>query len=119
MYIRLIHLANVRIFTELSLHVQTNSMRHYTGATYIASPNNAAVTGRYGVYRFSKLLSCRVRGHDIRDNFFDTDYRVKTNTWLACINKLLVFYWSPPAAVRISMTDFASVVPANHQEDIK
>ena len=52
-----------------------------TGAPYIASPNNAAVTGRYGVYRLSKLLSCRVRGHDIRDNFFfDTDYRVKTNT---------------------------------------
>jgi len=51
------------------------------GVSYIASANNSAVTGRYGVYRLSKLLSCRVRGHDTRDNFFfDTDYRVKTNT---------------------------------------
>jgi hypothetical protein len=90
-----------------------------TGAPYIASPNNAAVTGRYEINRLSKLLSCRVRGHDMRDNFFDTDYRVKTNTWLASTNKLLVFYWSPPAAVRISMTELASVLPANHREDIK
>lgn len=117
-YIRITHLANVRIFTERFLHVQTNSMRHHR-CPFIASANNTAVTGRYGVYRLSKLLKCRVRGHDIRDNIFDIDYRVKTNTWFACTNKLLVFYWSPLAAVRISTTELASALPANHREDIK
>lgn len=91
-----------------------------TGVPYIASPNTADVTGRHGGYRLSKLLSRLVRGHDIREIFFfDTDYRVKTNTWLACTNKLLVYYWSPPVAVRISMIELESVLPTNHRDVIK